>query len=32
MELYLVELPVTDWHASVAWYRDRHGLPVALID
>ena len=32
MELYLVELSVADWPASLAWYRDRLGLPVDLID
>ena len=32
MDLYLVELPTADWEASVAWYRDRLGLPVVLTD
>ena len=32
MDLYLVELTVADWPAAVAWYRDRLGLPVELID
>jgi hydroxymethylpyrimidine/phosphomethylpyrimidine kinase len=32
MDLFLVELPVADWPASVAWYRDRLGLPVILLD
>jgi hydroxymethylpyrimidine/phosphomethylpyrimidine kinase len=32
MDLYLVEVPVADWSASVAWYRDRLGLPVILLD
>lgn len=29
---YMVELEVRDWAASVAWYRDTLGLPVALLD
>ena len=32
MNLYLVELTVTDWPAALAWYRDRLGVPVELID
>ena len=32
MDLFLVELAVTDWPASVAWYRDRLGLAVELLD
>ena len=32
MDLYLVELAVADWPASVAWYRDRLGLRVELLD
>ena len=32
MELYLVELTVADWPASLAWYRDRLGLAVELLD
>ena len=32
MDLYLVELAVADWPASVAWYRDRLGLSVVLLD
>jgi catechol 2,3-dioxygenase-like lactoylglutathione lyase family enzyme len=32
MDLYLVELTVADWPASVAWYRDRLGLTVELLD
>jgi catechol 2,3-dioxygenase-like lactoylglutathione lyase family enzyme len=32
MDLYLVELPVADIEASLAWYRDRLGLPVILTD
>ena len=31
-QLYLVELTVADWPASLAWYRDRLGLPVELLD
>jgi catechol 2,3-dioxygenase-like lactoylglutathione lyase family enzyme len=30
--LYLVQLTVTDWPASLAWYRDRLGLAVVLVD
>ncbi len=30
--LYLVQLMVADWPASLAWYRDRLGLPVVLVD
>jgi catechol 2,3-dioxygenase-like lactoylglutathione lyase family enzyme len=32
MDLYLVELTVADWPASVAWYRDRLGLAVERLD
>ena len=32
MELFLVELTVADWPAAVAWYRDRLGLTVQLMD
>jgi len=32
MEFYLVELTVSDWSASLVWYRDRLGLAVELID
>jgi catechol 2,3-dioxygenase-like lactoylglutathione lyase family enzyme len=32
MDLYLVELTVGDWPASVGWYRDRLGLAVELLD
>jgi catechol 2,3-dioxygenase-like lactoylglutathione lyase family enzyme len=32
MDLYLVELTVADWPTSLAWYRDRLGLPVELLD
>jgi catechol 2,3-dioxygenase-like lactoylglutathione lyase family enzyme len=32
MDLYLVELTVADWTASLAWYRDRLGLAVVLVD
>jgi catechol 2,3-dioxygenase-like lactoylglutathione lyase family enzyme len=32
MELYLVELTVADWRASLAWYRDRLGLRVERLD
>ena len=32
MELFLVELTVADWPASLAWYRDRLGLTVELVD
>jgi catechol 2,3-dioxygenase-like lactoylglutathione lyase family enzyme len=32
MELFLVELLVTDWPAALAWYRDRLGLAVDLLD
>jgi catechol 2,3-dioxygenase-like lactoylglutathione lyase family enzyme len=32
MELFLVELTVADWAASLAWYRDRLGLTVELLD
>ena len=32
MDLYLVELTVADWPASLAWYRERLGLAVELID
>lgn len=32
MQLFMVELAVADWVASVAWYRDRLGLRVALRD
>lgn len=32
MEFFLVELPVSDWPASLAWYRDRLGLAVELLD
>jgi catechol 2,3-dioxygenase-like lactoylglutathione lyase family enzyme len=32
MDLYLVELAVADWPASVVWYRDRLGLTVELLD
>ncbi len=32
MELYLIELTVRDWPASVSWYRDRLGLAVLLTD
>jgi catechol 2,3-dioxygenase-like lactoylglutathione lyase family enzyme len=32
VDLYLVELAVADWAASVAWYRDRLGLSVELLD
>ena len=32
MNLFLIELIVADWQAAVAWYRDRLGLAVALID
>jgi catechol 2,3-dioxygenase-like lactoylglutathione lyase family enzyme len=32
MNLYLVELTVADWETSLAWYRDRLGLVVELVD
>jgi predicted enzyme related to lactoylglutathione lyase len=32
VELFLVELTVTDWPAALAWYRDRFGLTVSLVD
>jgi catechol 2,3-dioxygenase-like lactoylglutathione lyase family enzyme len=32
MDLFLVELRVADWPASLAWYRDRLGLAVELLD
>ena len=32
MDLYLVELTVENWPASLAWYRDRLGLAVDLLD
>src|SRR5262245_51508615 len=32
MNLYLVELTVADWPASLAWYRDRLGLAVERLD
>ena len=32
MELFLVELTVADWLASLAWYRDQLGLAVKLLD
>ena len=32
MDLYLVELTVADWPTSLAWYRDRLGLSVELLD
>jgi catechol 2,3-dioxygenase-like lactoylglutathione lyase family enzyme len=32
MDLYLVELAVADWAASLVWYRDRLGLAVELLD
>ena len=32
MRLYLVELTVRDLAASLAFYRDRLGLPVELLD
>lgn len=32
MDLYLVELRVADWPASLAWYRDRLGLRVEVPD
>ena len=32
MDLFLIELTVADWPASLAWYRDRLGLSVALVD
>ncbi|HKB01411.1 MAG TPA: VOC family protein [Gemmataceae bacterium] len=32
MDLYLVELTVADWPASLAWYRDRLGLTVEKLD
>src|SRR4051812_15031216 len=32
MDLFLVEFTVSDWPASVAWYRDRLGLAVDLRD
>jgi catechol 2,3-dioxygenase-like lactoylglutathione lyase family enzyme len=32
MNLYLVELTVADWPASLTWYRDRLGLRVELVD
>ena len=32
MDLFLIELTVADWPASLAWYRDRLGLSVALLD
>jgi catechol 2,3-dioxygenase-like lactoylglutathione lyase family enzyme len=32
MQFFLVELTVSDWPASVAWYRDRLGLSVERFD
>ena len=32
MELFLLELTVADWPASLAWYRDQLGLAVKLLD
>ena len=32
MQLFMVELAVADWAASIAWYSDRLGLPVVLRD
>jgi predicted enzyme related to lactoylglutathione lyase len=32
MDLYLIELTVRDWLASLSWYRDRLGLTVLLTD
>ncbi|MFL5339115.1 MAG: VOC family protein [Gemmataceae bacterium] len=32
MDLYLIELAVADWSASVAWYRDVLGLVAERID
>lgn len=32
MDLYLVELTVADWPASLTWYRDRLGLTVEQLD
>lgn len=30
--LYMIELSAPDWPAAVAWFRDRLGLGVELID
>src|SRR5688572_6862688 len=32
MDLFLVQLAVADWPTSLAWYRDRLGLTVVLMD
>ncbi len=32
MTLFMTELAAADWAASVAWYRDRLGLTVELVD
>jgi catechol 2,3-dioxygenase-like lactoylglutathione lyase family enzyme len=32
MRLHFIELQVSDWVASVAWYRDTLGLEVVLLD
>lgn len=32
MDLFVVELTVADWPASLAWYHDRLGLTVELLD
>ena len=32
MDLFLVELTVADWPASLGWYRDRLGLSVEMLD
>lgn len=32
MELFAVELRVRDWPGAVAWYRDRFGLTLSLLD
>ncbi|MDB5350835.1 MAG: lactoylglutathione lyase family protein [Planctomycetota bacterium] len=32
MELFLIEISVSDWDHSLAWYRDTLGLQPSLID
>ena len=32
MDLFMVELMVADWAASLAWYRDHLGLTVERLD
>lgn len=32
MRLHMTEIAVADWPSAVAWYRDRLGLPLLMLD